>query len=90
MPDKHGNITVSDVEEVMNGISKQMQAMNAKGLLIKALRDIGADGLYNGLADDESCGCGIDDLEPCGSISISDCRAAIKKGNGYYPMEENK
>lgn len=27
MPDKHGNITVSDVEEVMNGISGQRQAM---------------------------------------------------------------
>jgi len=38
--------------------------MNARKLLEKALRDMGADGLCN----DDPCGCGLDDLAPCGEI----------------------
>ena len=48
--------------------------MNAREMLIKQLRDLGADGLcYPG----ERCGCGIDDLAPgWNCIDIDKCKAA--------------
>jgi len=44
--------------------------MNVKEIVIKHLREIGADGLcrYESQEYEESCGCGIDDLAPCGEI----------------------
>jgi hypothetical protein len=62
--------------------------MNAKDLLIKALADMGADGLYNA---DLECGCGLDDLIPCDTCECEVCEPAIKKGKKtgslFYPME---
>ena len=43
---------------------------SAQTLLQKALSDMGADGLAC-----VDCGCGIDDLAPCGEYSL-DCQAA--------------
>ena len=61
--------------------------MNAKELLIKALKEIGADGLYNGYCE---CGCGIDDIEPCGDCNLDECEAATKHDDGlYYAMEDD-
>jgi hypothetical protein len=60
--------------------------MNAKELLIRALREIGADGLYNWGME---CGCGIDDLEPCDSCELLACESAKLHEDGmYYPMED--
>ena len=39
--------------------------MNAKDLLIKGLKEMGADGLYISSGPNESCGCGLDDFVPC-------------------------
>ena len=43
---------------------------SAQSLLQKALSDMGADGLAC-----DGCGCGSDDLAPCGEYPLS-CRAA--------------
>lgn len=45
----------------------------ALSLMIKALQNVGADGLCN---PGNECGCGIDDLAPCGCGSALDCMAA--------------
>ncbi len=45
-----------------------------------ALVEMGADGLCN---SDEECGCGIEDLDPCECINLSECVAA-KYRAGYY------
>lgn len=63
----------------------------AKQLLIDALRSMGADGLCNHLP----CGCSIDDLAPCcccidGWMNLDDCVAARRKGDDFYPMEEEQ
>ena len=44
----------------------------ALSLLQKALSDMGADGLCN---CDESCGCDLSELSPCGCM-CEDCEAA--------------
>lgn len=51
--------------------------MNAKEMIQKALREMGAAGLCN---PDEECGCDIDDLEPGleGCLNIDACQAARK------------
>lgn len=49
--------------------------MNAKDIIQKALREMGADGLCN---PDEECGCDIDDLAPCECVNLDECRAAKK------------
>jgi hypothetical protein len=61
--------------------------MNAKSLLIKALTEMGADGLVN---TDMECGCGLDDFEPCDECVLRECEPAkLNKEDGYfYPMEE--
>ena len=46
--------------------------MNAKEMIIKQLQELGADGLCQ---PEETCGCGIADLSPCGCIN-EDCQAA--------------
>ena len=46
--------------------------MNAREMLIKQLRDLGADGLC---LPEETCGCGIADLSPCGCL-CGDCLPA--------------
>ena len=42
-------------------------------MLQSALLSIGADGLCN---LDMSCGCGLDDLAPCGNCNLDECEAA--------------
>lgn len=51
--------------------------MLVKTILVKFLTDNGYDGLCN---PDAECGCGIDDLAPCGS-SFLGCKAAYKSKN---------
>lgn len=60
--------------------------MNAKDLLIQALKNMGADGL---VYPEIECGCGFDDFEPCDGCCLSHCIPAKKKDEMYYPMEEN-
>lgn len=45
--------------------------MNVRQIVIEHLKKIGADGLC---ADE--CGCGIDDLFPCGNPDIDECKPA--------------
>jgi len=48
------------------------------------------DGLYfvNG---GEECGCGIDDLAPCGEPFPRDCVAAVKGQDGlFYPADVSR
>lgn len=47
--------------------------MNVREILIKQLKELGADGLCN---PGEGCGCGIGDFEPCTCMDINECRAA--------------
>jgi hypothetical protein len=65
--------------------------LNAKDMLIQKLKEIGADGLWNGEID-EICGCGIDDLAPCDNCNIWQCEAAKLNHEDklYYPMEAIK
>lgn len=44
--------------------------MKAIEMVIAKLKEIGADGLCN-----NDCGCGLDDIAPCGNLSL-DCEAA--------------
>lgn len=39
------------------------------------------------LDGDENCGCGIDDLAPCGEIGMY-CQPAIKIGRKYHPEKD--
>jgi hypothetical protein len=68
--------------------------MNMKELIIKHLKSIKATGLSDGYG----CGCGIDDLEPCGAGCMScvpakrhrakeDGRTYSKGDWIYVPME---
>jgi hypothetical protein len=51
--------------------------MTTKDLLIEGLKAHGFDGLCN---SDASCGCGIDDLAPCGGdCNVLDCEPAYKR-----------
>jgi len=59
--------------------------VNIKNMIIEQLRCIGADGLCG-----EECGCGIDDLMPCGDPHERECVAACKVGNEYRPFYEPK
>lgn len=44
----------------------------------------------NGLANSESeCGCGSDDLAPCGYIDLTDCKAARLVPCDYEPDPDN-
>ena len=45
----------------------------SRHILQAALRNILADGLCNPGAE---CGCGIDDLAPCGCLNLDECKAA--------------
>lgn len=47
--------------------------MNVKAMIVEKLRALGADGL----CDTFECGCGIDDLAPCGSFP-EECTPARK------------
>jgi len=44
-------------------------------MVMKYLKDIGADGLYN---SDLECSCGLDNLMPSGGCLVHDCSAARK------------
>lgn len=52
--------------------------MSVKEIVIKHLKEIGADGLYGGSCPNEPCGCGVDDLVPC-NHDFSDCVPAIRR-----------
>ena len=63
--------------------------MNVEEILVRELREMNADGLYNSAGP---CGCGIDDLAPC-KWSVMDfpdpfqCIPAKRGKDGlYYPM----
>lgn len=57
--------------------------MIALDLLKKALIEMGADGLCNPM---EECGCGLDDLAPCGDcLNLQECEAA-KEFEGYFKV----
>jgi hypothetical protein len=67
--------------------------MTAKEIIIKYLKDNGYDGLY-----DDDCGCGIDDLMPCGNSPYY-CNPAYRcncdlhcgeYGGCYTPEKQNK
>ena len=57
-----------------------MTSNDVRSLLQIAIKAIGGDGLCN---PDSECGCGTDDLAPCGCINLSECVAA-KYRAGYY------
>ena len=58
--------------------------MNAKDILIKGLKEIGADGL---VYPELECGCGFDDFEPCDSCELDNCIPARLNEDGlFYPM----
>ena len=59
--------------------------MNAKSILLRALREMGADGLCN---QGEECGCS----EPCKDCNLNECIPArvVKLDRRFYPMEEKK
>lgn len=62
--------------------------MNARNLLIEKLKEIGADGLYNGGYGEDACGCGLDDLVPCDCLNLGECQPAKKREDGmFYPIE---
>jgi hypothetical protein len=48
---------------------------NALAMLQKALTEMGAQGLCN---PDIECGCDLDDLAPCDSLNLQECKAAKK------------
>jgi len=62
--------------------------MNLKEIIQKQLKELGADGLVNTEVDQDGCGCGIDDLCPCDSPNLDDCRAAKfnQWDNLFYPV----
>lgn len=49
--------------------------MNVKDIILANLQQVGADGLCN---PEESCGCGIDDLQPCDGFQKG-CRPAQQR-----------
>lgn len=57
--------------------------MTVKDILLKQMKECGADGLYNSNGE---CGCGIDDLVPCENWCL-DCELAKKVGDEYAPIE---
>jgi len=62
--------------------------MDVKSLITEYLKENNLDGLY----DDESgeaCGCGLDNLIPCGMFSET-CQPAIKKEDGLFHPSESK
>jgi hypothetical protein len=62
--------------------------MNAMDLLKKALKDMGADGLWNNQLGEDACGCGLDDIATCGDCNLEDCEPAKQKDDGlFYPMK---
>ena len=45
--------------------------MKVREMIIKQLKELGADGLCC-----QGCGCGIDDLVPCDCLNLDRCQAA--------------
>ncbi len=52
------------------------------------LRKNGYDGLWQDT--EEGCGCGLDDLAPCGEVNMEDCRAGYKSAKGIGPRREDE
>ncbi|NCC28228.1 MAG: hypothetical protein EOM22_08810 [Gammaproteobacteria bacterium] len=67
--------------------------MTLSDIIKAAIREAGGDGLCY---DDIECGCGVDDLAPCGSPDINRCEIAIMQtidGDDWYmplPIAEEK
>lgn len=57
---------------------KQQNKMKVKDIILKAIKEAGADGLCL-VEQFEHCGCGIDDFMPCDSGNIRDCELAKKE-----------
>jgi len=55
----------------------------ARELLMEKLREIGADGLCHPALE---CGCSLDDFEPCLACEITECVAARKVGDRFFPL----
>ena len=60
--------------------------MDVEEILIKELRRLGSDGLYNSAGP---CGCGIGDLAPCGETILRCVPAKLGEDGLYYPMVVN-
>ncbi len=56
--------------------------MNILAMVSERLKELGADGLCN----DEECGCGLNDLAPCGTFP-ADCVPARADVDYFVPME---
>jgi len=54
-------------------------------ILKERLAAMGCDGLCY---SDMECGCGLDDLAPCGYIDIDGCKPAKKGEDGLYHVIE--
>lgn len=76
----------------MESLTRPEGAMNEHITVEKMVRDWLKSHGYNGLWTDfgggtESCGCGLDDLCPCGDPYPSGCVAAHKHEDGlFYPV----
>ena len=55
-----------------------MDSKPMRAYIIKALKEKGYTGLYNGEVCNEGCGCGIDDLAPCECLNLDECKPAYK------------
>lgn len=63
-----------------------VKKITVNDIIIKWLINHGCDGLHNDCGSSYgSCGCGIDDIAPCGHGF--DCVPAIKKGDLYYAAQ---
>lgn len=55
--------------------------MTCKKIIEKYLRDNKFDGLYN----DDECGCNLDDFMPCGGGTILECKPGYADGDFIGP-----
>ena len=62
------------------------QSIPLKEIIKAGLIAKGLGGLY--CEDGDGCGCGVDDLMPCGLLDDNDCESAKKGTDGdYHPSE---
>lgn len=59
--------------------------MNVKDIIKQWLMDHDYDGLWN----EEECGCSLDDLMPCNDVCIH-CEPAYKRADGLMYREKGK
>ena len=60
--------------------------MTVKDMVLAELKRLGADGLC---CTEIGCGCGVDDLSPCGCDSVLDCIPARRKIAEESDVDEN-